>query len=225
MFDDMIRHYQEGGFWMHPIMLCMIAMVTITLERIYVLFIQVREDKDALLRGLQKHVFHGDVHGAVRFIDAQRPGPLARVLKAGLLKVHRNDEEVQAALDEASLRETPHLEKRVAFLAVLSNAATLFGLLGTIIGMIRCFAAVAHVDPAQKSTILAAGIAEAMNCTAFGLITAIPALLAYGILQSRVQSLTDGINEGVVTTMNLVLGNRNLYQGAGDVAKTGTEAK
>ena len=104
MFDDMIRHYQEGGFWMHPIMLCMIAMVTITLERIYVLFIQVREDKDALLRGLQKHVFHGDVHGAVRFIDAQRPGPLARVLKAGLLKVHRNDEEVQAALDEASLR-------------------------------------------------------------------------------------------------------------------------
>ena len=225
MFEAIIRHYQEGGFWMHPIMLCLIAVVTITLERIYVLFIQVREDKDALLRGLQKHVFHGDVHGAVRFIDAQRPGPLARVLKAGLLKVHRNDEEVQAALDEASLRETPHLEKRVPFLAVLSNAATLFGLLGTIIGMIACFAAVAHVDPAQKSTILAAGIAEAMNCTAFGLITAIPALLSFGILQSRVQSLNDGINEGVVTTMNLVLGNRNLYQGADGVAKTGTEAK
>lgn len=208
MFEAIIRHYQEGGFWMHPIMLCMIAMVTITLERIYVLFIQVREDKDALLRGLQKHVFHGDVHGAVRFIDAQRPGPLARVLKAGLLKVHRNDEEVQAALDEASLRETPHLEKRVPFLAVLSNAATLFGLLGTIIGMIACFAAVAHVDPAQKSTILAAGIAEAMNCTAFGLIVALMGLIGFAVLNGKTQQLEDDINEASVQVLNLVVTNR-----------------
>ena len=225
MFDSIIKPFHEGGFWMYPILGCGIVVLTITFERIYVLYLQVREDKDGLLRGLQKHVFHGDVHGAIRFIDAQRPGPLARVLKAGLLKVHRNDQEVQAALDEASLREVPHLEKRVAFLAVLSNAATLFGLLGTIIGMIRCFAAVAHVDPAQKATILAAGIAEAMNCTAFGLIVAIPALLIYGVVQSRVQHITDGINEGVVTTMNLVLGNRNLYGAGADVAKTGTEAK
>jgi biopolymer transport protein ExbB/TolQ len=225
MFDGIVKAFHEGGFWMYPILGCLIVVLTITLERAYVLYLQVREDKDALLRGLQKHVFHGDVHGAIRFIDAQRPGPLSRVLKAGLLKVHRNDQEVQAALDEASLREVPHLEKRVSFLAVLSNAATLFGLLGTIIGMIRCFAAVAHVDPAQKATILAAGIAEAMNCTAFGLIVAIPALLLYGVLQSRVQHITDGINEGVVTTMNLVLGNRNLYGAGADVAKTGTEAK
>ena len=224
MFDDIVKAFQGGGWYMAPILGCLIAVLTITLERGYVLFVTVREDKDSLLRGLQKHVFHGDIHGAIRFIDAQRAGPLSRVLKAGLLKVHRNDQEVQAALDEASLREVPHLEKRISFLAVLSNAATLFGLLGTIVGMIHCFAAVAHVDPAQKSTILAAGIAEAMNCTAFGLITAIPALLLYGILQSRVQHITDGINEGVVTTMNLVLGNRALYN-AGDVAKTGTEAK
>ena len=224
MIDGIVKAFHGGGIWMYPILFCGIATVTIALERAYVLYMQVREDKDALLRGLQKHVFHGDVHGAIRFIDAQRPGPLARVLKAGLLKVHRNDQEVQASLDEASLRETPHLEKRIAFLAVLSNAATLFGLLGTIIGMIHCFEAVAHVDPAQKATILAGGISEAMNCTAFGLIVAIPALLIYGILQGRVQHITDGINEGVVTTMNLVLGNRQLYQG-GDVAKTGTEAK
>ena len=224
MLDGIIKAFQGGGIWMGPILLCLIAVLTIFLERAYVLYLTVREDKDSLLRGLQKHVFHGDIHGAIRFIDAQRPGPLSRVLKAGLLKVHRNDQEVQAALDEASLREVPHLEKRISFLAVLSNAATLFGLLGTIIGMIHCFEAVAHVDPAQKATILAGGISEAMNCTAFGLIVAIPALLIYGILQGRVQHITDGINEGVVTTMNLVLGNRQLYQG-GDVAKTGTEAK
>ena len=118
---------------------------------------------------------------------------------------------MQAALDEASLREVPKLEKRTGFLAVISNGATLFGLLGTIIGLIHCFAAVAHVDPAEKATILAAGIAEAMNCTAFGLITAIPALFAFAFLQGRTQHMIDGINEAVVTEMNLVLSNRHIF--------------
>jgi biopolymer transport protein ExbB/TolQ len=144
---------------------------------------------------------------------------LARILKAGLLKAHRDDHEVQAALDEASLREVPNFEKRTAFLAVLSNGATLIGLLGTIGGMIHCFDAVAHVDPSQKATILAEGIAEAMNCTWFGLFTAIPALFAYGVLQAQVQHLIDGVNEAVVAEMNLVLSSRKLFKTSAEGAE------
>src|SRR5690606_6162163 len=124
-----------------------------------------------------------------RFLDAQPKGPLQRILKAGLTKVHRPDIEVQAALDEASLNEVPKIEARTGYLAVLSNGATLVGLVGTIMGMIAAFAAVSAADPAEKATLLAAGIAEAMHCTAFGLITAIVALAGYAILQNRTQHL------------------------------------
>lgn len=211
MLDTILRAFHGGGIWMWPILITMLFAITITIERFYFLFIANSENTEALLNELNKHILRGDVHGAIRFLNAQKPGPMQRVLKAGLLKFHRPDIEVQAALDEASLREVPRLEKRTGFLAVISNGATLFGLLGTIIGLIHCFAAVAHVDPAEKATILAAGIAEAMNCTAFGLITAIPSLFAFAFLQGRTQHMIDGINEAVVTEMNLVLSNRHIF--------------
>lgn len=216
MIDGIIRAFHGGGIFMWPIAVIMMFCIGIMVERIYVLYFKVREDKDTILNGLNKHIFRGDMHGAIRFLDAQRSGPLTRILKAGLLKVHRPDIEVQAALDQASLREVPKLETRTGYLAVLSNAATLCGLLGTIVGLIHCFRAVANVDPAEKATILSAGIAEAMNCTAFGLLTAIPALIGYAFLQSRTQHLVDGINEAVVTELNLVLGNRRIFQNAAE---------
>jgi biopolymer transport protein ExbB len=218
MFDSIVRAFHGGGFMMWFIAATCVFALAVSFERFYVLYIVNREDKDALLNGMNNHILRGDIHGAIRFIAAQRPGPLGRILKAGLMKVHRTDLEVQASLDQASLREVPHLETRTGYLAVLSNAATLIGLLGTITGLIKCFAAVAHVDPAQKATILAAGIAEAMNCTAFGLITAIPALIAFAFLQSRTQHLVDAINESVVTEMNLVLANRRLFAQVEDPA-------
>jgi len=214
MIDGIVKAFHGGGFWMWPILGLLIFALIIFVERFVVLYVQVREDKTALLTGLNNFIMKGDLHGAIRFLGAQRSGPLQRILKAGLLKVHRTDFEVQATLDQASLHEVPHLETRTGYLAVLSNAATLVGLLGTIVGLIKCFAAVAFVDPAQKATILAAGIAEAMNCTAFGLITAIPSLLMFGFLQSRTQHLVDGINESVVTEMNLVIANRALFKDA-----------
>ncbi len=204
-----IRHAFEGGGWpMWPILAMMLLSWAIMIERFIALFIISRENKDGLLRGLHNHILRGDVPAAIRFIDAQRQGPLARIIKAGLVRVNKSDKEVQAALDEATLREVPYFERRTGYLGVLSNAATLTGLLGTIIGMIHCFAAVAHVDPSQKATILAGGIAEAMNCTGFGLITAIPALVGYSLLQARTQVLIDGTNESVVSVLNLVLSNK-----------------
>ena len=94
---------------------------------------------------------------------------------------------------------------------MFGNVAMLCGLLGTISGLIKCFASVSKpgVDPALKSQILADGIAEAMNCTAFGLITAIPALVSFSIINGKTQHLIDDINETAVSVLNLVVANRD----------------
>jgi biopolymer transport protein ExbB/TolQ len=112
-------------------------------------------------------------------------------------------------MDEGSLRETPRLEKRTAYLAMLANVAMLSGLLGTIAGLIKCFGAVATADPSEKATLLAAGISEAMNCTAFGLLTAIPGLLFFSVLMGKTQQLLDDINEASVSVLNLIVTNRD----------------
>ena len=135
--------------------------------------------------------------------------PLTSVVKAGLINVPKGEEDVQAAMDEAAMRELPKLEARTGYLAMIGNVATLLGLLGTIIGLIGAFGAVATANAASKATILANSISEAMNCTAFGLLTAIPALVAYSLLQGRTQHMVEEINETSVAVLNLVVANRD----------------
>src|SRR5207244_1835185 len=130
-------------------------------------------NKDVFLATMQKCILAGDVAKAVKMCSAAN-APMARIVQAGLVKVNRPDEEVQAAMDEAALREMPRINVRTGYLALLANLAMLAGLLGTVSGLIDAFGAVAgkSVDPSQKATILAAGISEAMNCTQFGLVVA-----------------------------------------------------
>ena len=151
----------------------------------------------------------GDVAKAVKMCSAAN-APLARIVQAGLVKVNRPDEEVQAAMDEAALRELPKIAKRTAFLALLANLAMLSGLLGTVTGLITSFGAVSgeSVDPGQKARILAEGISEAMHCTWFGLAVAIVALIGFALLNGKTQQLEDDINEASVQVLNLVVTNR-----------------
>jgi biopolymer transport protein ExbB/TolQ len=121
-------------------------------------------------------------------------------------------EEVQTAMDAVALREIPRIEKRTGLLALLSNLSTLVGLLGTIAGLIGAFVAVAGVSPAEKATLLSKSISMAMNCTAFGLLVAIPLLGAYGYIQTRAQELVDDVHEAAVTTLNFILSNRDKFR-------------
>jgi len=209
MFETIAEHYREGGFWMIPISVFQGVSFAIMVERIYVLFFKTRLNKEAVLAGLRERIFRGDVMGAIRFLSDQPQSPLSRILKAGLLETRHGEEEVQAAMDEASMHEMPYLDKRTGYLSMISNGATLAGLLGTVLGMIKVFAAVASVSAADKSTMLSGGIAEAMNCTAYGLITAIPPLVVYSMLQGRTQALQDDIKASVASTINMVLRNKD----------------
>jgi biopolymer transport protein ExbB len=206
--DVLIQHFNEGGLFMWPILLTGIVVMGIVGERAYVLFFKALNRKDEFTREMRKLILSGNFVKAVKLANTEN-SPLSRIVKAGLLQVRRTDDVIQSTMDEAALLEVPFLERRTGYLAMLSNVATLMGLLGTVVGLIHSFGAVAKADAATKSTLLAAGISEAMNCTAFGLIVAIPALLAYAVLQSRTQKCVDEINEGSVRIVNLILLNRD----------------
>src|SRR6266478_5257036 len=202
------KHFQDGGWGMYPIVLWSIITIGVIVERSVYLF-GASINKEVFLATMQKCILAGDIAKAVKMCSAAN-APLARIVQSGLVKVNRPDEEVQAAMDEAALREMPKIAKRTGFLALLANLAMLSGLLGTVSGLIQSFGAVSGegVDPSQKARILAEGISEAMNCTAFGLIVAIMGLIGYAILNGKTQALEDDINEASVQVLNLVVTNR-----------------
>ncbi|MBX7231580.1 MAG: MotA/TolQ/ExbB proton channel family protein [Bdellovibrionales bacterium] len=210
MLQKIMTHYSEGGFFMHIILLTLAIGVAIIIERLKVLNSAGSIRKEELLNHIQSHILQGHLDKAIA-VSAQTKNPLTNIVRAGLVAVANNGgaEEVQTAMDAVALREVPKLERRIGLLSMLSNVATLVGLLGTVFGMIGAFGAVANVTPSEKATILANSISEAMNCTAFGLLAAIPLLFAFGFLMSKSQELTDDIHEASVATLNFILANKS----------------
>src|SRR5512139_4007070 len=208
LFGSLAKAYHDGGIGMHPILVSLVFVIAVLVDRVRVLYFSAAIDKDAFLRGLKKHIYSGDLDKAISFTAGQKKTPLTSVIKAGLINVPKGEADVQAAMDEATLRESPKIEKRTGYLAMIGNVATLLGLLGTITGLIKCFGAVANANPADKAAILSQGISEAMNCTAFGLGVAIPSLVIYSVLQGRTQSMVDDINESAVGVLNLIVANK-----------------
>jgi len=194
--------FKEGGWGMWPILILSIFWIGLTVERSVYLY-RSAVDKHQFMALMQKLIAQGNVAQAIKVCSGTSK-PLTRIIQAGLMKMNRSDRDVQAAMDEAALRELPRIEKRTGYLAMIGNVATLMGLLGTITGLIKSFAGVAGVDPSQKATLLAAGISEAMNCTAFGLMVGIGALLCFSVLNGKTQSIVDDINEVTVQITNMV---------------------
>jgi biopolymer transport protein ExbB/TolQ len=194
--------FHEGGLGMWPILFIFMLTIGILIERAVYLRKAVI-DKDKLVSLLRSQISAGNIQGAIKVCSGNST-PLTRIIRDGLMRANRSDEEIAAAMEEASLRELPQVEKRTGFLAMLGNLATLAGLLGTIMGLIKSFAGVAGVDPSQKATLLSKGISEAMNCTAFGLFAGIVGIAAFAWLNGKTQNILDDVAEVKKNVANLL---------------------
>ncbi len=207
--NAIVKAFHDGGNTMLFIALVGVITLSLIVERFYTLS-KLAIDKQDFVDKLFGMVLRGELRQAVTFCDS-KASPLTSTLKAGLVQVlnKRPDEEVQVAMDGIVLKETPKLEGWTAFLAIFGNVGTLLGLLGTIIGLITSFEAVNKADAAEKATLLSLGISHALNCTAFGLVVAIPAIIFFGYFQIRIGRAINDMVESSMNLMNVVVSNRD----------------
>ncbi len=203
------KAFVEGGPVMYIILFIGIVTVLLTVERLVALSSMSLNKKD-FMDQVFSMILRGDLRQAISYCDT-KPTPLSNTIKAGLIQAlnKRPDEEIQVAMDAVVLREQPRIEGWASMLAVTGNISVLSGLLGTIMGMIQSFKAVGAADPAQKAEELSRGISHALNATAFGLLVAIIAIVAYGYLQMKIQRLENEAIESSMNILNLVASNRD----------------
>ena len=207
MLSKMSMAFEQGGFFMWPILVLQLFSLTIIVERIYNLFFVRKLDQKEFVTTVEGSIRRGELQQVNTHLQAvQEKYPVAKAILAGVNSAQSlgGKEEIQGKMDEVLLSEVSLIERRTGFLAVLGNVATLTGLLGTITGMIKSFAAVSYANPSEKAALLANGISEAMNCTAYGLIVAVPALLAYAILMNRNNLLVEDLSQAALKAFNLL---------------------
>lgn len=202
MFHFIVHFFQAGGIFMYPIALLMLLGITIAAERWR--FLQ-RADGDnrALWTQLAPMLEQKDYTGVEKTAQ-ESPSPIGKVIAYALAhsRNSRRHTDVEMAIEESLMEVTSLFEKRTHYLAVFANVATLIGLLGTISGLIQAFAAIASLNLAEKTDVLSASISEALNCTAFGLVTAVPLLLVHSWLTTRTGELVDSVEMTSVKFLN-----------------------
>jgi biopolymer transport protein ExbB/TolQ len=189
---------------MIPIIITLAVSIALTFERFTSLFMTYNVDGASFMFEVQKYVLANDLDGAIRLCNGAGRAALPKVIKAGLQRASRDEQQIQNAIDAASLEVIPKLERRLPYLALIANIATLLGLLGTISGLIKAFAAIELADPAQRQAILSKGIALAMNATALGLITAIFTMITHSILTGKANKILEEIDEFGVKLLDLL---------------------
>jgi biopolymer transport protein ExbB len=204
LFHQIVSGFQTGGPWMVSIAIALTLSVAFTLERFIRLFFQYNADGASFMFEIQKYILANDLDGAIRICNGAGKAALPKIIKAGLQRASRDETQIQNAIDAASLEIIPKLERRLSYLALIANIATLLGLLGTVSGLITSFAAVGLADPEQRQKILAIGISEAMNATAFGLVTAIFSMIAHNVLANKATQIVEQIDEFGVKLMDLL---------------------
>jgi biopolymer transport protein ExbB len=207
IFYAIVNFFMRGGAFMFPILLVAAVGTAIAVER-YITLTRQRASNRSAWNRVEPVLMSGDFDKA-RDMTSKDDTAISRVLSMGLAlqgAVRRRDD-VEKAMDESMMEIIPKLEKRTHYLATFANLATLLGLLGTVSGLIHAFAAVATVNPAEKANLLSASISEAMNCTAFGLMTAVPLLFVHALLQTKTTELIDSLETASVKFMN-ALANR-----------------
>ena len=190
-----LQFINDAGFIGWCIMLLGFGSLALVWERAYVLFFKFGMNTDQFMTKVQTLVLARKADEALILCSQMQGKPLANSFKTILEKADRDDDAIFQAHDIAMSENVPYLTKRLHYLSMLANVATLMGLLGTIHGLILSFAAVAQADPAQKQAMLAHGISVSMYTTALGLVVAIPAMIFYSLLVSRQNELVEQMTE------------------------------
>ena len=210
MYNGIVSFFQDGGPFMYPIMVVLAIGLAIALER-YIYLTVSRANNRRMMSKIMPLLQRGDYKQAFA-VASKSNQAVSRMLSMGLsrIKTANNRDDIETAMEESMMEVIPRLEKRTHYLATFANLATLLGLLGTIIGLIKAFTAVAQVDPAMKATILSTSISVAMNTTAFGLIVAIPLLLIHAVLQTKTTEIVDSLEMAVVKFVNLMMQRKSI---------------
>lgn len=202
--NTIANFFHDGGFWMYPILLVGATGFAIGIER----FIQLTKVEIAnrkMWDQLHPVLYKGDFDKA-REMTRNDKSTISQLLMMGLERqgTVRRREDIEIVMEEEMMAIIPQLEKRTAYIALFANLSTLLGLLGTIIGLISAFQAVANAAAAEKANLLSASISEAMNCTAFGLIVAIPLLVVSLFLTTKAGNIIDSLEMASLKTLNII---------------------
>jgi biopolymer transport protein ExbB len=202
-FYSIAGFFSSGGLFMYPILLVFAVGVGIAIER-YLTLLMVTNKNQVVWEKVQPLLSEGDFDEARR-MTSEDDSTISQVLNMGLSLqgAVRRREDIEIAMEESMMEIVPRLEKRTPYVALASSIATLLGLLGTIMGLIQAFTAVANANPAEKADLLSASISVAMNTTAFGLMVAIPLLIIHAILTSKTGDIVDSLEMATVKALNV----------------------
>lgn len=208
--QDLVVAFNKGGFWMWLILALHIVSIVLIVERTIVLFFKLKPNGTSHALKFEEYIKKGEVE-KVYLENRTHETAISKTIAAGAKAAMElgGKDEIQGKMDEVLMHENSNLEKRVGFLAMLGNVATLTGLLGTISGLITSFASLTNASPQEKAALLSSGIAEAMYTTEYGLIVAIPALIMYAIFVNRQGNLAEDLNQGALKVFHWLSYNYN----------------
>jgi len=203
-FYSIVRFFASGGIFMYPILIVFAVGLAVAIER-YVTLTRVTQQNQSIWNRVQPLLSDGQFDQA-REITGKDESTISQVLNMGLSLqgAVRRREDIEIAMEESMMEIVPRLEKRTPYVALASSIATLLGLLGTIMGLIQAFTAVANANPAEKADLLTASISVAMNTTAFGLMVAIPLLITHVVLTSKTGEIVDSLEMASVKALNVI---------------------
>ncbi len=202
-FYSIVSFFSTGGMFMYPILIVFAFGVAIAVER-FVTLGQITAKNQVVWSKVQPLLDSGDFEEA-RQMTVEDESTISQVLNMGLSLqgTVRRREDIEIAMEESMMEIVPRLEKRTPYVGLASSIATLLGLLGTIMGLIQAFTAVANANPAEKADLLSASISVAMNTTAFGLMVAIPLLIVHAVLTSKTGDIVDSLEMATVKALNV----------------------
>ncbi len=204
MLKYIVTGFQSAGSQMQwGILICLFVGLAMLVERIWYLYFKCGMGTSSFMAGIGKYLKAGDYTKATQYASSVKT-PLAKGIAAILQNRGKGQKTIQKAVEEVFLTETPKIQRNLSLLSVVANVCTLLGLMGTIFGLMQAFDAIANVPAAQRASALAQGIAFAMSTTLFGLVSAVPIILAQGLLQRRSEKIIEEMDEKTAKMINLV---------------------